>query len=103
MLDDNAVLENRDLGVARTLVRRLGADLVAHHHHPVDRLAAGQELGLGQDRRAAPAGVTAVPAALAFGLQTGGAADALDLVGFGARFLLARGALVNDGVRRVVR
>ena len=103
VLDDNAVFEDRDLGVARTLVRRFGADLVAHHHHPVDRLPAGQELGFGQYRRAAPAGIAAVAAALALGFQTGGAADALDLVGLGAGLLLARGTLVNDGVRRVVR
>ena len=51
VLDDDAVLEHRDLGVAGALVRRLGADLVAHHHHPLDGLAAGQELGLAQDRR----------------------------------------------------
>ena len=80
MLDDDAVFEHRDLGVAGARVRRFGADLVAHHHDPFDGLTAGQELGLGQDRRAAPAGVAAVAAALTLGLQPGGAADALDLV-----------------------
>ena len=71
VLDDDAVLEHGDLGVAGTLVRRLGADLVAHHHHALDGLAAGQELGLAQDRRTAPAGVAAVAAALTLGLQPG--------------------------------
>ena len=80
MFDDDAVLEHGDLGVAGARVRRFGADLVAHHHHPLDRLAAGQELGFGQDRRAAASGVAAVAAALPFGLQPGGAVDALDLV-----------------------
>ena len=81
VLDDDAVLEHGDLGVARALVRRFGADLVAHHHDAFDGLAAGQELGLGQDRRAAAAGVAAVAAALPLGLQPGRTADALDLVG----------------------
>ena len=80
VLDDDAVLEHRDLGVPRARVRRLGAHPVAHHHHPFDGLAAGQELGLGQDRRTATAGVAAVPAALPLGLQPGRAVDALDLV-----------------------
>ena len=81
MFDDHAVLEHGDLGVARAFVRRFGADLVAHHHDALDGLAAGQELGLAQDRRPAPAGVTAVAATLPLGLQPGRTADALDLVG----------------------
>ena len=82
-------------------------NLVAHHHHPLDGLAAGQELGLAQDRRAAPAGVTAVTATLPLGLQPGGTADALDLVGIGSCLarpsgLLPRGPFVHNGVRRIV-
>ena len=103
MLDDDAVLEYRDLGVALALVRRFGAALVADHHDAVDGLAAGQELGLGQDRRTAAARVTTVAAALTLGLQTGGSADALDLVGaIGPLLLGARGALMHDGVGRIV-
>src|SRR5205814_136102 len=50
------------------------------HHHALHRLAAGEELGLGQDRRPAAAGLAALPAALALGLQPGGALHGLDLV-----------------------
>ena len=103
VLDQHAVLEHRDLGVAGALVRRFGADLVAHHHDAFDGLAAGQELGLAQDRRAAPSCVAAVPAALPLGLQPGGPADALNLVVDGLGRLLARRALVHDRVRRIVR
>ena len=60
-------------------MRRLGADPVAHHHDPLDGLAAGQELGLGQHRWAAPSGVTPVATPLPLGLQPGRAVDALDL------------------------
>ena len=101
VLNDDAVLEHRDLGVAGALMRRFGANLVANDHHPVDGLAAGQELRLGQDRRAAPSRVAAVPAALPLGLQPGRAADALDLAGV-AFGLLPRRALVDHGIRRVV-
>ena len=100
MLDDDPVLEYRDLGVAGADVRRLGADLVTDDHQPVHRFAAGQELGLGKDRRPAAAGVAAVPPALPLGLQSGGAADALNLVV--AVGLLSRRAFVHDGVGRVV-
>ena len=105
VLDDDAVLEHGDLGVPRALVRRLGADLVAHHHHPLDGLAAGQELGLAQDRRTAPTRITAVTTALTLGLQPGRSADALDLavvLVFVLRLARAAGALVDDGVRRIV-
>ncbi len=104
VFDDDAVLEHGDLGVATALVRRFGADLVADHHHPLDRLAAGQEFGFGQDRRAPASGVTAVAAALPLGFQPGRAVDALDLVVAGVGFVLGSGRpLVHDGVRRVVR
>ena len=90
VLDEHAVLEHGDLGAVAAL---------AHDHDPVDRLAAGQELGLGEDRRAAAAGLAAVAAALALGLQPGRALDAPHAVV--ASF--ARGlAHVHDGVRRVV-
>jgi hypothetical protein len=71
VLHHHAVLEHGDLGVAGTLVRRFGADLVAHDHGALDGLAAGQELGLAQDRRAAATGVAAVAATLPLGLQPG--------------------------------
>ena len=71
VLDQDAVLEQRDLGQVAPLPDR---------HHPLDRLPAGQELGLGQDLRAAAGRVPGVPPALPLGLQPGGPADALDLV-----------------------
>ena len=71
MLDDDAVFEHRDLGVSRALMRRLGADPVAHHHYSFDGLAAREELGFGQDRRTAPSGVAPVAAPLPLGLQAG--------------------------------
>ena len=104
VFDDDAVLEHGDLGVATALLRRFGADLVADHHHPLDRLAAGQEFGFGQDRRAPASSVTAVAAALPLGFQPGRAVDALDLVVAGLGFVLGSGCpLVHHGVRRVVR
>ena len=101
VFDDNAVLENRDLGVARTFVRRLSADLVAHHHDAVNRLPAGEELGLGQDRWAAAAGIPAIAATLSLRLQAGGSADALDLTRIPLGLRPWR-ALVDHGVGRVV-
>ena len=103
MLDEDAVLEHRDLGVALALVRRFGARLVAHHHQPFDRFAAGEELRLRQDRRAAPARIAAVAAALALGLQSGGPADALDFIGaLGPLLLSPRRTFVHNSVRRIV-
>src|SRR5205823_2400402 len=66
VLDEHAVLEHADLGALVGL---------AHHHDPLDRLAAGQELGLGDDRWAAPTGVASVPATLPLGLQPGRSLD----------------------------
>ena len=45
VLDQDAVLEQRDLGQVAALT---------HRHDPFDGFAPGQELGLGQDLRAAP-------------------------------------------------
>ncbi len=104
VLDDDAVFEHRDLGVAGAFVRRLGADLVTHDHRPLDGFAPGQELGLAQDGWTATAGVAAVAAALPFGLQPGRSADALDLAVV-LVFVLAgsRRPLMYDGVGRIVR
>ncbi len=108
MLDHDAVFEHGDLRVARALVRRFGADFVAHHHHPLDGLAPGEELGLTQDRRPAAAGVTAVTTALPLGLQPGRSVDSLNFAVAGlGRFVaptgLTRLALVDDRVRRIIR
>ena len=101
VLDNDAILENRDLGVARALMRRFGTNLVPHHHQPVHGLPAGQEFGFGENRWAAATGVAAVTASLPLGLQSGGTTDALDLAGFPVS-LRPRRALVNHGVGRVV-
>ena len=73
MLDEHAVLEDRDLGPVRDLT---------HEHDPVDALAAGEELGLGDDS-AAPAGLAALAAALFLNFQARGAADADNLGALG--------------------
>jgi hypothetical protein len=110
VFDDDAVLEHGHLGIPGTLVRRLGADLVAHHHHTFDGFASGQELGLAQDRRSAPPGIAAVAATLTLGFQPRRSRDALDLsvvlvlvpvpvLGL----VTAPGSFVDDGVRRIVR
>jgi len=105
VFDDDTVLENRDLGVARALMRGFGADLVADDHHPLDGFAPGQELGLAQDGRSASARIPAVTAALPLGFQPGRPTDSLDLVvaAIGVALVPSRGALVHDGVRRIVR
>ena len=91
VLDQDVVLEDRDLGEVAAL---------ADHHDPVDRLAASQELGLGQDRGSPPAGLTALPTALLLGLQPGGPAHRGSGVALGP---LARLTDVDDGPLRVVR
>ena len=102
VLDQHAVLEHRDLRVSAALVRRLGADLVPDDHHPVDGLAAGQEFGLAQDRRAPPSRVAPVAASLPLGFQPRRSGDALNLVvvALGVR---ARSPFVDNGIRRIVR
>ena len=64
VLDEDLVLEHRDLGEVLALADR---------HHPVDGLAAGEELGLADDRGPAAAGLAALAAALLLGLEPGGA------------------------------
>ena len=104
MLHDDAVLEHGDLGVTVAGMRWFGADLVTHHHHPLDCLAAGQELSLAQDRWAAAPGIATIATTLPFGLQPGRAVDALNLVVAGRGLVLGAGRpLVHHGVRRVVR
>jgi hypothetical protein len=71
VLDEDVVLDHADLGDVVAL---------ADHHHPVDRLAPGQELGLAHDRRAPTPGLTALAATLLLGLEPGRAADGGDLV-----------------------
>src|SRR5207253_2724375 len=71
VLDEDVVLEDGDLRAVAAL---------ADDHRAVHGLAAGEELGLGEDRCAAAAGVAAVPAALPLGLQPGGAGDPADVV-----------------------
>ena len=69
VLDEHVVFEHGDLDAAV---------LGAHDHHAVDGLAAGEELGLGDDG-AAPAGLAAVATALLLRLEARGALDALRL------------------------
>ena len=86
VLDEDLVLENRDLGDVVAL---------ADGHHPVDRLAAGEELRLADDGRPAPAGLPALATALLLGLEPGGAGDGGDLVLRGAGLADPRGGLVG--------
>ena len=67
VLDQDVVLEHRDLGK----IVALPDDHLAGH-----RLAPGQELGLAQDRRPAPAGLAALAAPLPLGLHPGRPVDA---------------------------
>src|SRR6185437_8850000 len=91
VLDQRAVLKDRDLGPVAAL---------ADHHDPLDRLTAGQELRLGDDRRAAPAGLPALAPTLPLGFQPGRALDRPDVRHVGGR---APGrAHVGNRVRRVV-
>ena len=72
VLDKDAVLQHRDLGSLAVL---------PHDHDPVHRLPAGEELGLGDDRRAPPAGLAALAPPLPLGLQPGGTTEPLDVTG----------------------
>ncbi len=82
VLDEHAVLQDADLDAV---------GLRADHHHPIDGLAAGEELGLG-DHRTAAARVAAVAATLLLGLEAGGA---LDLLRLGDELGLALGTLTR--------
>ena len=75
VLDQDLVLEHADLGEVVAL---------ADDHDPLDGLAAGQELGLADDRCAAATGLAALTAALLLGLEPGRARDGGDLVLGGA-------------------
>ena len=88
VLDQHVVLEHGDLGPVAAL---------ADHHRPLDRLAAGEELGLGDDRRAATAGLAALAPALLLRLEAGRALDRAHVV-----VGVVRRAHVHHGVRRVV-
>src|SRR5206468_1340077 len=71
VLDEDAVLEHGDLGAVVVL---------SDHHGAVHRLPTGEELRLGQDRRAGAALFAAVASPLPLGLQPGRAADPPHLV-----------------------
>jgi hypothetical protein len=71
MLHENAVFEYRRLGTVTKL---------PNDHDPIDGLATGQELRLGQDRGPSPALFPSIPPALPFGFQARGAGNALYLV-----------------------
>src|SRR6266581_4172845 len=94
VLDKDPVLEHRDLGPVAVL---------PHDHDPVHGLAPGEELGLGDDRRAPAARLAALAPPLPLGLQPGRAAYPLDVTG---RLVSggggAGGADMDDGVRRVI-
>src|SRR5690606_19883359 len=70
VLDEDPVLEDGDLRAAV---------LLAHDHRAVDRLATGEELGLGDDLAAATR-VAALAATLTLGLETRRPAERGDLV-----------------------
>ena len=72
MLDQDVVLQHRELGVVVMLT---------NEHDTVDRFPASQELSLGEDRcTVAPGGASLTPALL-LRLKTGRAIDARDLIG----------------------
>lgn len=62
VLDEDAVLEYRNLHPIVSL---------AYRHHPFDGFASSEELGLGQNRCAAPTGFPPITAPLTLGLQSG--------------------------------
>ena len=74
VLDEDVVLEDADLGAAF---------LGPHDHDPLDALAAGEELSLGDDLTATPS-LAALATTLLLGLQTGRTPDTDDLVAGGA-------------------
>src|SRR5215472_3488173 len=89
MLNEDAVLEHRDLGAVTAL---------ADHYRALDGLPAREELRLGDHRRAAAAGFPALATALLLRLQPRGALDRAHIVG-----QVVRLTHVHDRVRRVIR
>ena len=87
VLDQDAVFEHGNLRAVA---------LLANNHLPIDGLAAGQELGLGEDGSALATGVAALLTADPFRRHPGGAADAAYpvLVG-GAAAVPGAGALAG--------
>jgi len=88
VLHQDAVLEDRDLGAVVDL---------SDDHLPIDGLAAGEELGLGEHGGPTPALVASFTTPLPLGLQPRGALQARDLVALGARL-----AHVHHGALRIV-
>ena len=95
VLDQHLVFEDGDLGPVL---------LLPDDHDPVNRLAPGQELRLGDDRRPAAAGFPALAAALPLRFQPGGSAYRLDVAGRDGLVggVRARHPHVHHGVRRVI-
>ena len=95
VLDEHAVLEHGDLGPVI---------LLPDDHDPVHGFAPGQELGLGDDRRAPAPGLAALAPPLPLGLQAGRAADRPDVAdGHGlVGVLRARHPHMHDSVGRIV-
>src|SRR5699024_4904030 len=105
VFDEDLVLEHPDLGHQAVAFR---ARLLAHHHHAVHGLPAGQELGLGEDGLATTPGLAAFPARQPLGLVPGRPGAARHLVRGRAGALSPasgpplRVPLVDLGLRRVV-
>ena len=93
VLDQDVVLEHRDLGAVAAL---------ADHHHAVDGLAAGQELRLGEDRRRGAGRCPGPPGGAAAWPPAGWSRARPDLVVGAGLGLAAAVADVHHGVRRVV-
>ena len=108
VLDEHTIFEHGDLRVVLDgsdvimLVglreSNVGAALT-HDHHPVDGLAAREELRLTQNRWSTTPRVPTVATSLALGLEARRPRNPLHLV---AGTLAARLPLVDDGVRRIV-
>ncbi|SII69905.1 Uncharacterised protein [Mycobacteroides abscessus subsp. abscessus] len=93
VLDGDAVLDDDELGLVAAL---------AHEHRAIDGLAAGEELGFGDDRATA-SGLTALLAALTLGLEAGRALERGDLVAVGpARAGTATAATARTAVLVIV-
>src|SRR5690606_22703196 len=99
VLDQDAVLQHRNLGTAVGPARRTG---LADHHHPVHRLPPGEEFGFGKHRGAGAALVPAAAAALPLGFQAGGAGHPAYLVAGRAVATVARLTLLDHGGYAVV-